>query len=140
MELLTVSKGHQCPLCPGHQDEEEYFGWSDLVGAQICVGCEHEIHNGLIFWKERPTEKEYNHAETIERLEQLTGQSFQQLKFRHMKDEITAWNGSTPDYLQGIAFQEMSESELRVLNDRLDYEYEKLQMAEKLEKFKTTWG
>ena len=76
-----------------------------MLNAPICLGCTYDIYYGLVGWDEKPTLEEYNHAETIELMEQLTGQSFLQLKFRFLKEIIEEQTGATPVYLNGITLK-----------------------------------
>jgi hypothetical protein len=124
---------YQCPLCPGHMDEDD-FAWSTLLDAPICRGCTHDIHNGFVGWDERPTPEQYNHADTIERIEEITGRTFQQLKFQYMQDKILEWGGTVPEAYRDIAFMDMPDSLLRVSNIQLDREFLKLVEANRGEK------
>lgn len=116
---------YQCPLCPGHMDEDD-FAWSKLLDAPICRGCTYDIHNGFVGWDEKPTPEQYNHADTIERIEQITGLTFQQLKFQHMRDKIIEWSGTVPEITRSVVIQDMPDSSLRILNKQLDLEFLKL--------------
>jgi len=116
----------QCPLCPGHLDESDSFEWYQVLNAKVCKACTYEIHNGFINWVERPTSDRYNHAETIERIEQLTGLTFQQLKYQHLREKIVEWSGADPETLCNVAFHDLDDSELRTLNKKLDEEFRKL--------------
>jgi hypothetical protein len=123
LESLTP-EDRQCPLCPGHKDED--FEWNNLLNAPVCLGCSYDIHNGFVGFGERPTSEQYNHADTIERIEQLTGQSFQQLKFQHLINKIEEFTGKKPEFVNGITFQDIPDSELRILNKQLDDEMYKI--------------
>lgn len=114
----------QCPLCPGHLDESCGFIWNDLLSANVCHGCSYDIHYALVGEEERPLVSEgYKYSESqIGLLEQLTGQTFHQLKFRHLTDVIKKYTGTAPDYITDINFLTMPEPELRLLNKRLDEE------------------
>jgi len=117
---------YQCPLCPGHIDEEDDFEWSKLLEDLICRGCTHDINNGFVGWDDKPTPEQYNHTDTIERIEEITGRNFQQLKFQHMIDKIIEWSGSLPEAYRGILFLDMPDPWLRVLNKELDREFLRL--------------
>lgn len=75
-----IPSGYRCPLCPDHQDDE--FVWHELAKTYICLGCCYEIDCGLDFDKQ-PTFKEYNCADTIERLLALLSVSYEEIKRRH---------------------------------------------------------
>lgn len=83
MRRFELPEGYRCPLCPGHQDEKDAFRWCELLSAPICQGCWYEIHFGLVGWDDRPTDDQYNHVTTIERLEKLTGATYRALKERY---------------------------------------------------------
>jgi len=125
---------YQCPLCPGHIDDEEDIEWSKLLDDLICRGCSYDIHNGFVGWDDKPTLDQYNHADTIDRIEQITGLTFQQLKFTYMKDKILEWGGTVPKAYRDIAFLDMPNSWLRVSNIQLDREFLKLVEANRGEK------
>jgi len=121
----SLTPGWQrCPLCPGHLDESDSFIWHHLLNAKVCHGCSYDIHYALVGEEERPLVSErHNYSDSqIGLLEQFTGQTFHQLKFRHLIEEIKAYEGAVPEYVIGIDFLTMPESELRLLNKRLDYE------------------
>lgn len=115
----------QCPLCPGHMDEDD-FAWSKLLDAPVCFGCTHDIQNGFVDWDEKPTPEQYIHAETMERIEQITGLTFQQLKFQYMRDKITEWGGKVPGVYQDVMVLDMPDSWLKASNKQLDIEFLKL--------------
>lgn len=125
-EELLISGWEQCPLCPGHLDESDSFEWYQLLNTKVCKACTYEIHNGLINWPERPTSDRYSHAVTIERIEQLTGLTFQQLKYQHLREKIVEWSGADPVTLRNVAIQDLDDSELRTLNKKLDREFRKI--------------
>lgn len=114
---------YKCPLCPGHVDNEEDLAWSKLLDDLICFGCTHDIQNGFVGWDDKPTPEQYNHADTIERIEHITGLTFQQLKFKYMQDKIIEWGGKVPEAYRGIAFLDMPDSWLKVANIQLDREF-----------------
>jgi hypothetical protein len=122
-DSLKTSWQH-CPLCPGHLDESDGFRWNHLLNDQVCLGCSYDIHFALVGEAERPlVSAGYDYSETfMGLLEQLTGQTFHQLKFRHLKEEKKSRTGATPNYVTGIDFLALPESELRLLNKRLDDE------------------
>lgn len=72
-------------------------------------------------------------------MEQITGQSFQQLKFRYIKEIIEEQTDETPEFLNGIAIENTPESELRILNEKLDYELVNLRLAKDAESFNPKW-
>jgi hypothetical protein len=121
-----VQEDRQCPLCPGHKDYD--FVWNKLLNAEVCVSCSYDIHFDLFMQDERPPVSEgYDYADTIMgRLEQLSGQTFQQLKFRHLTNQIEEWSCAIPDYIKGSEFLHMPDSELSILNKRLDFEMQKI--------------
>jgi len=121
IKQIKSDEGRKCPLCPGHVDEDD-FSWSDLLQAPVCRGCTYEIHNGFIGWKERPTSDQYNHADTIVQIEQLTGHTFQQLKFQYMKALMQERQGTSYEYLNDIRYKELQEPELQAINLKLDSE------------------
>lgn len=120
------SVDYQCPLCPGHVDNEDDFAWSKLLDDLICIGCSHDIQNGFVGWSDKPTPEQYNHADTIERIEQITGLTFQQLKFKYMQDKIVEWGGKVPEVYRDIVSLDMPDSWLKVSNKQLDREFLKL--------------
>jgi len=117
------SVDYQCPLCPGYIEDEGDFAWSKLLDDLICLGCSHDIQNGFVGWDDKPTPEQYNHADTIERIEHITGMTFQQLKFKYLQDKILEWGGEIPEVYRGILFLDMPDSWLRVLNKQLDREF-----------------
>lgn len=119
-----IAGWQHCQLCPDHLDESDSFRWNHLLDAQVCHGCSYDIHFALVGEDERPlVSAGYDYADTfMGLLEQLTGQTFHQLKFRHLKEEIKVRTGVAPEYLDGIEFLNMTEPELRLLNKRLDVE------------------
>jgi hypothetical protein len=114
----------KCPLCHDHLDESDGFRWDHLLNDNVCQGCSYELYYALVGEDERPLVSEgYNYSDTqIGKLEQLTGQTFHQLRFRQLTEEIKAYLGAAPEYLNGINFLTLPESELRLLNKRLDDE------------------
>lgn len=117
------SVDYQCPLCPGHVDNEDDFAWSKLLDAPTCRGCTYDIHNGFVGWDDKPTSEQYNHADTIEKLEQLTGRTFQQLKFQYLRDKIIEWSGTAPELTKDVVIQGMADSDLRDLNKKLNHNF-----------------
>ena len=119
-----ITAWQQCPLCPGHLDESDGFRWNDLLNAPVCHGCSYDIHFALVGEDERPlVSPGHNYSDTnMGRLEQLTGQTFHQLKYRHLREEIISRSGTEPEYVTGIDFMALSDSELRLVNKCLDDE------------------
>ena len=139
MEMISVAKGYRCPLCPDHQDDEDEFAWCNLLHAPICWGCTYDIYYGLVGWDERPTSEQYNHADTIELMEQITKKSFHQLKYLYIIEILEERTGTVPKFLKGLSFQDLSDSELRDLNEKLDYELEQLPFVRDAKSFKPKW-
>ncbi|BCG47926.1 hypothetical protein GEOBRER4_n2778 [Citrifermentans bremense] len=75
--MISVPRGYQCPLCPDHKDDEDEYVWSDLLQAPVCGACVYDIVNGFEGGNDAPATDQYNHAETIARILQLTGLTFQ---------------------------------------------------------------
>lgn len=120
-----MTEKFQCPLCPEHMDEES-VEWSFLLHDFVCFGCTHDIHNGFVGWDDQPGPEQYNHADTIERIIQITGQTYQQLKCQYMRHKIEEWGGDIPEVCEGVLFPNQPDSWLKVLNKQLDREFLKL--------------
>lgn len=129
--MISVPKGHQCPLCPDHQDDEDEFVWSDLLQAPICWSCIYDIVNGFEGWNDAPTAKQYNHAETIGRILQLTGLTFQQAKFNFMRRHVEEWSGKVSEDMKGADPRQKSDQELKEWNALLDREMVQLRLLAK---------
>lgn len=77
-----VQGDYHCPFCPDHKDYD--FVWHELAEAYLCHGCSYEIDCGLDF-KAQPTTKEYNCADTIEKLLERLGISYAELQQRQKR-------------------------------------------------------
>ena len=86
--MIHVAKGTVCPLCPNHFDDEKDFVWSNLLKAPICWPCTYEIFNGFIGFDEAPTTDQYNCADSMKKIEKLTGMTFLQAKIIFLKEII----------------------------------------------------
>lgn|GEM_PF-5389454 len=82
--MSIILKEVHCPFCQGHKDHEMIQ--HDLAGAYVCLGCKYEIDCGLDF-DEQPTADNYNCFDTIERLLERLGISYDELKHRHRRLE-----------------------------------------------------
>ncbi|BCG47942.1 hypothetical protein GEOBRER4_n2795 [Citrifermentans bremense] len=117
-----VPKGYRCPLCPDHQDDEDEFVWSKLLQVPICHACSYDIVNGFEGWRDAPTPEQYNHADTIDRILQLTGFTFQQAKFKFMLRQLEEWSGAVPQDMTGVDPRKKTDLELKEWNAILDFQ------------------
>jgi len=129
--MISVPKGHKCPLCPDHQDDEDEFVWSDLLQTQICLSCPYDIVNGIEGWVEAPMPEQYNHADTIALILQLTGLTFQQAKFKFMRHHVEEWSGSVPEKIKNADVAQLTDQELRMWNAAFDAQMVKLRSKKK---------
>lgn len=127
--MISVPKGQRCPLCPDHQDDEDEFVWSDLLQAPICWACPHDIVNGFEGWSDAPTPEQYNHADTIATVLQLTGLTFQQAKFTFMRRQLEEWSGNVPEEMKGADPSRKTDQELKEWNAILDFEMAELRRS-----------
>ncbi|QWV94668.1 hypothetical protein KP004_05675 [Geomonas oryzisoli] len=118
--MISVPKGYRCPLCPEHQDDEDDFCWSDLLQAPVCHSCTYEIVNGFEGWSEAPTPDQYNHTESITRIMELTGLTFQQAKFKFMRRHVSDWAGTVPEEMQAADLSLLTDDQLKEWNAILD--------------------
>jgi hypothetical protein len=139
MKIIRVPQGFRCPLCPDHNDDENVFAWSNLLQSPICWGCTYDLYYGIVDWEERPTLDQYNNAETIERLEQVTGFTFQQAKFEYLRELLEELSITIPEPIKGIDVRQMSEVELWKWNGIFDYELAKYDLVRDVKKYKSTW-
>ncbi|MEK7859369.1 MAG: hypothetical protein AAB320_09540 [Elusimicrobiota bacterium] len=81
-EKVIVEKGYECPLCPDHRDTE--FIQSPILRAPLCEGCDEELFHFSGF-DERPDDP------LIEKLEKLSGKSWQECKVILLREHIKEW-------------------------------------------------
>jgi hypothetical protein len=80
---MKIPTGYACPLCPGHQDDE--FVPSQVVGSPICIGCAVELSVFL-------EEDERRDDPVLDRLEQLTGRTFHELRVDHLRESASEFS------------------------------------------------
>lgn len=128
--MISVPKGQRCPLCPDHQDDEDDFVWSDLLQAPICRACTYDIVNGFEGWNVAPTPERYNHADTIARILELTGLTFQQAKFAFMRRQLEEWPGDVAQEMKGVEPRQRTDQELKEWNATLDLQMGQLRLLD----------
>ncbi|CAG0934206.1 hypothetical protein TFLX_03396 [Thermoflexales bacterium] len=95
---IAVPQDYRCPLCVNHVDEVFYA--SILIDQPICEGCQEEL---FLFehHKERPADQ------LIEKMEQLTGLTWDDCRVVLLRDTLETWrtieHELPQEYLDSVA-------------------------------------